>query len=63
MPIDRHRLVSDVLHGRCTSVAPLGANSCGVGHGNSHGVVHDNPGIVVHAAVEYEYLEYGLASC
>ena len=28
-PIDRHRLVSDVIHGRCTSVAPVCTNSCG----------------------------------
>ena len=25
-PVDRHRLVSDVVHGRCTSLAPLGTN-------------------------------------
>ena len=28
-PIDRHRLVSDVIHGRCTSSAPVHTNSCG----------------------------------
>ena len=32
-PIDRHRLVSDVVHGRCTSLALVGTNLCGVGHG------------------------------
>ena len=30
-PLDRHRLVSDALHGRCTSVAPVDTNSCRVG--------------------------------
>ena len=48
-PIVRHRLVSDVVHGRCTSLAPLGTNSCGVGHGNSFGAVHDNSCSGVHA--------------
>ena len=41
-PIDRHRLVSDVVHGRCTSLALVGTNSCGDGDGNSFGTVHDN---------------------
>ena len=36
-PIDRVRLVSDTLHGRCTSHAALGGtNSCVVVHGLSH---------------------------
>ena len=47
-PIDRHRLVSDVLHGRCTSVAPDGTSSCGFGHGNSHVVVHESSCVMVH---------------
>ena len=35
-PINRHRFVSDALHGRCTShAAPGGTNSCGVVHINS----------------------------
>ena len=42
-PIDRVRLVSDMLHGRCTSRAFLGGtNSCGLVHGNSCGDVHAN---------------------
>ena len=37
-PTDRHRFVSDVLHGRCTShAAPGGTNSCVMLHGNSSG--------------------------
>ena len=54
-PIDRHRFVSDVLHGRCASVAPVGTNSCGVGHGNASGVVHDNSCVVVHASSSGTY--------
>ena len=47
-PTDRHCLVSVVLYGRCTSVAPVGTNSCGVGHGSSHGAVHDNSCVMLH---------------
>ena len=38
--IDRDRLVSDVVDGRCTLHARLSTNSCGIGHGNSHSGVH-----------------------
>ena len=48
-PIGRHRLVSDVLDGRCTLHARLSTNSCGVGHGNSHHVVHTNSCMGLHA--------------
>ena len=48
-PIDRHRLVSDVLDGRCTLHARLSTNSCGVGHGNSHHVAHTNSCMGLHA--------------
>ena len=41
-PIDRHRLVSDVVDGRCRLHARLSTNSCGIGHGNSHHVEHIN---------------------
>ena len=48
-PIDRHRLVSDVIHASCTSVAPVCTKSCGDGHGNSFGIVHGRSCIWVHA--------------
>ena len=41
-PIDRHRLVFDVVDGRCTLHAHGSTNSCGSGHGNSLGVGHVN---------------------
>ena len=47
--IDRHRLVSDVLDGRCTLHARLSTNSCGFGHGNSHHVEHTNSCMGIHA--------------
>ena len=43
------RAVSDVIHGRCTSPALVCTNSCGGGHGNSFGTLHDNSGTGVHA--------------
>ena len=48
-PIDRHRLVSDVVDGRCTLHARGSTNSCGSGHGNSPGVEHVNSCMGIHA--------------
>ena len=48
-PIDRYRLVSDVLDGRCMLHARLSTNSCGSGHGNSHHVEHTNSCMGIHA--------------
>ena len=48
-PIDRHRLVSDVLDGRCMLHARLNTNSFGIGHGNSHCVGHNNSCTGIHA--------------
>ena len=48
-PIDRHRLVPDVVDGRCTLHARLSTNSCGIGHGNSHCVGHINSCMGIHA--------------
>ena len=48
-PIDRHRLVSDVVDGRCTLHARLSTNSCVIGHGNSHHVVRTDSCMGIHA--------------
>ena len=48
-PIDRHRLVSDVIDERCTLHARLSTNSCVKGHGNSHHVGHTNSCMGIHA--------------
>ena len=48
-PIDRHRLVSDVVDGRCTLHARLSMNTCGIGHGNSHHVEYTNSCMGIHA--------------
>ena len=48
-PIDRHRLVSDVVDGRCTLHARLSTNSFGIGHGTSHHVVHEKSCVGIHA--------------
>ena len=65
-PIDRHRFVSDALHGRCTSYAALGGtNPCRVVHINScgtraHGISRLNRGredLGGMKTFEYEYLE------
>ena len=47
-PIDRHRLVSDVLDGRCTLLARLSTNSCGIGQG-----IHIMWGTLIHV---WEYM-------
>ena len=52
-PIDRHRLVSDVLAGRCMLRARLSTNSCGIGHGNSHHVGHTSSCLGIHANSEW----------
>ena len=48
-PIDRHRLVSDVVDGRCTLHARVSTNSCGIRHVNSHCVEHINSCMGIHA--------------
>ena len=48
-PIDRHRLVSDVVDGRCTLHACVSTDSCVSGHGNSPGVGHVNSCMGIHA--------------
>ena len=51
-PIDRHRLVSDVIDGRCTLHARLSTISCVMGHGNSHHVGCTNSCMGIHANQE-----------